>query len=71
MSPRAAAARTRIGNGMQDRVGVRVAGQPAGVRDRDPAQYERPTLDQPVRIVTGADASHLDLTSRPGNLRGL
>ncbi len=41
-----------IGHGMEHDVGVGMAEQTSGMVDPDPAQDQRPTLDQPVRVVT-------------------
>ena len=41
-----------VGDGVQDDVGVGMAEQAAGVVDPDPAQDQRPPLDQPMRVVT-------------------
>ena len=43
-----------VGDGVQHRVRVRVPDQTLRVRDADPAEDERPTFREAVRIVTTA-----------------
>ena len=49
-------AEERIGDGVQQRVRVRVAQQTARVRNRHPAQHQRPADHQRVRVPAFADA---------------
>ena len=54
-----------VGDGVQKHVGVRVAGQARVVRNLDPAQNERPIVDQPVNVVANT-YPHGDSTGRWG-----
>ena len=49
-------AEQRIGDGMQDNVGVAVAGEPAGVRHRDTAQHHRAFAGESVDVKAHAGA---------------
>ena len=54
MSPSARRAEHRVGRGVADDVGIRITERAARRRNVDPAEHQRPALDQPVQVVAGA-----------------
>ena len=62
----------RVGDGVKQRVRVRVAVETLGVRNLDAAEDELPPLDEPVNIVADADMIYGASISGPeGALRNL
>ena len=56
MSPARSRAEDGVGHGVADDVGIGMPLQAGLERDRDAAKDERPTRDEAVQIVSGADA---------------